>query len=244
MTRIPEWQEHLCTAGVAAARQTMGTGCVVCAAALRVDLCDGGLELAGFTCCCRLRTLAHDEGVGVADEVGLRGAGVVGPTSRSLGCNGKGVSERGHEVAPHRVARPAAGRPRPRGGPAAAAAARHSRPRSLAWPSQIRSAQIMHAASPPRARLATWPPRPPTSATLWGSWGHLSAAGPGRPGSPIASSRRYRCLSAATASRGRPRRCIVQVSLLAPRRPTARSPTSASASCRNPARRICASCWS
>ena len=66
------------------------------------------------------------------------------------------------------------------------------------------------------AIAATWPPRPPTSATLWGSWGHLSAAGPGRPGSPIASSRRYRGPSAATASRGRPRRCIVQVSLGAP----------------------------
>jgi hypothetical protein len=48
---------------------------------------------------------------------------------------------------------------------------------------------------------------------MWGSWGHLSTAGPGRPGSPIAPSRRYRYPSAAAASRGCPRHCIVQVSL-------------------------------
>jgi hypothetical protein len=47
--RIPEWQEHLCAAGVAAAWQTVDTGCVVCATALGVDLRDGCLELAGFT---------------------------------------------------------------------------------------------------------------------------------------------------------------------------------------------------
>lgn len=75
---------------------------------------------------------------------------------------------------------------------------------------------------PPRARRpprppawlagATWSPADATSATLWRSWGHLSTPGPGRPGSLIAPSRRYRYPSAAAASRGRPCCCMVQVS--------------------------------
>jgi hypothetical protein len=87
---------------------------------------------------------------------------------------------------------------------------RRRRPRAAT----IRCDACAATRAPAAAWLAPrpWSPADATSATLWRSWGHLSTPGPGRPGSLIAPSRRYRYPSAAAASRGRPCCCMVQVS--------------------------------